>query len=192
MRGRVIIDAPIRPNMIRIGFGQIGIFDERRSRAVWHVDGTVIFRGQAAIGHGTKLSVGGVLTLGHGLNISAETEIVCTTRITLGEDVLIAWDCLLMDSDLHTIYDRGDGSLLNANAPISIGNHVWIGARSVILKDITIANGVVVAANSGVYGSVDETNCIIGGAPARVLRHNIRWDHGNPIDAPTGMNLKRD
>jgi acetyltransferase-like isoleucine patch superfamily enzyme len=53
---------------------------------------------------------------------------------------------------------------------VSIGDDVWIGAGSCILPGVTIGNGAVIAANSVVTCNV-ESNAIVAGSPARVLRY---------------------
>lgn len=54
-----------------------------------------------------------------------------------------------------------------------IGDHVYLGAGSKILGDITIGDEVVVGANAVVIHSV-ESNTIVAGVPARVIRTGIQ------------------
>ena len=56
---------------------------------------------------------------------------------------------------------------------ISIGNNCFIGANSVILLGVTLADNIVVAAGSVVTKSFFENNIIIGGNPAKKLQHGI-------------------
>lgn len=53
-------------------------------------------------------------------------------------------------------------------APV-IGNDVWIGINSVIMRGVTIGDGAVVAANSVVTRDVSPY-AIVGGSPARLIR----------------------
>ena len=53
--------------------------------------------------------------------------------------------------------------------PVTIGNHVWIGAGSVIMPGVTLGDYCIVAANSYVNRSFDHFT-IVGGSPAKVLR----------------------
>src|SRR5512140_3718511 len=87
----------VRTGVVKIGFGEVGIFDRCNSRTIWQVPGHVEFAGKAAIGHGSKISVVGKLNVGNGLIITAESAIVAHRLVVIGEDVLISWDVLIMD-----------------------------------------------------------------------------------------------
>lgn len=52
---------------------------------------------------------------------------------------------------------------------IAIGSNCFIGARSVIMYGVTIADNVIVAAGSVVVKSIPESNVIVAGNPARVI-----------------------
>ncbi len=54
-------------------------------------------------------------------------------------------------------------------APITIEDHVLIGARSVILKGVTIGRGSVIGAGSVVVKSIPP-RCIAAGNPCRVIK----------------------
>jgi acetyltransferase-like isoleucine patch superfamily enzyme len=54
-------------------------------------------------------------------------------------------------------------------APIRIGSNVWRGDKVTVLKGVTIADDVIVAANSVVTKDVPP-RVMVAGAPARVIR----------------------
>ena len=56
-----------------------------------------------------------------------------------------------------------------SQAPVMIGNNVWIGARAMILAGSRIGDHAVIAANSVVNGDVPARS-VAAGAPARVVR----------------------
>lgn len=172
--GSIEIDAPIECGLIRIGFGDVGIFDQHRSRSIWEVSGKVIFKGITRIGHGSKISVAGTLTLGSDFTITAESQIVCQQEIVFGNDVLISWDNLFLDSDFHKI--KINNSIINSPKAIIVGNHVWVGCRCTILKGTQIGSDIVVAANSTITGVFNESNTIIGGNPAQILKRGVTWE----------------
>lgn len=173
LSGRVTL-ADCRTGAVKIGFGDVGIFDRQRSRTIWQVSGRVAFMGTADIGHGSRISVTGELVLGDRLIIAAESAIVAQNSIHIGSGVLVSWDVLIIDTDAHRIYDVA-GHLVNQPMPIRIGNSVWLGCRALVLKGVEIADGVVVAAASTVARAVTTPNAVVGGNPARVVRENVRW-----------------
>lgn len=174
--GQVLIDHPARPGLIKIGFGHVGIFDKIKSRCIWEVSGTVIFKGEANIGHGSKISVGGILVLGGGFNITAESSILASNYIQFGSNCLLSWDILVMDTDFHKIIDKS-GSVLNHSDAIVIGDKVWVGCRCLILKGAVIPNGCVIGANSFLSKKLENENTIYGGNPIRILNNQeICWE----------------
>jgi maltose O-acetyltransferase len=52
---------------------------------------------------------------------------------------------------------------------VKIGNQCWIGAKAVILKDVELGDGCVVAAGAIVTKSFP-ANSVVAGVPARLLR----------------------
>lgn len=56
--------------------------------------------------------------------------------------------------------------------PISIGNDVWIGARSIIMDGISIGHGAVIAANSVVTKDVPPY-AVVGGVPAKIIKYRF-------------------
>lgn len=161
---------------IKIGFGEVSIFDEKKSRSIWRVEGKVIFNGTAQIGHGSKIAVNkkGTLEFGNEFVISAESSIICREKITFGNNVLLSWETLIMDSDFHSIVD-GQEIRLNNDEKIEIGDRVWIGCRCTILKGAKIPDSSIVGAGTTVSKKFFDENTIIGGNTARILKTNINW-----------------
>ncbi|WP_298397547.1 acyltransferase [Flavobacterium sp.] len=176
LKGKITIDSPISSGMIKIGFGDVGIFDDRRSRSILDINGSLIFKGSANIGHGSKISVSekGTLTLGDNFTITAESSIVAHLNIEFGKDCLLSWDTLIMDTDLHKIHNEL-GERINEEQPIKIGNNVWIGCRNLVLKGAVIPDNAVLGANSVVSKKLEVENAIYVGNPVRCVKENINW-----------------
>ncbi|HEK19782.1 acyltransferase [Mucilaginibacter sp.] len=176
MKGRVIINGPIRTALVQIGYGKIGIADFKRSRAIWEVHGDVIFNGRAFIMHGCKLNVskGAQLIFGNDFNMSTECAIVAAKKIEIGNHSGISWESLVMDTDFHHIADE-TGTVFNHPKEIIIGDNVWVACKCTILKGAVIPNGCVVAANSMITKPLAGENNIFGGNPLRVLKSGISW-----------------
>lgn len=104
MNGSVEIDSPIKFNMIRIGFHENPIFDQKNTYAVWNNEGKVSFSGNAYLGNGSCIANFGALKLGNNFQMSGNSSIVCKSDISFGNDVLIGWNCTFIDGDAHKIY----------------------------------------------------------------------------------------
>lgn len=127
--------------------------------------GGSIITGNCQFYSGVRLEIGknGQLIIGNGTYLNRNTQIVCEDRVSLGKNCKIAWDVIIMDSDLHPI----DSAPL-VNKPVRIEDEVWIGCRSIILKGVTIGKGAVIAAGSVVTKNVPPYT-IWGGAPAKMI-----------------------
>lgn len=176
LHGKIMLPEKVNTAMIKIGFGDVGHYDRKRSRSIWQVSGTVAFGGKASIGHGSKLSVRGNLTLGADFNMTAESTIVCAHQISFGNDCLLSWDILIMDTDEHPIINQ-DGIRTNPDKPILVGNHVWIGCKCTLLKGTEIPNNAIVAAGTLLTSAFSGENQVIGGNPPAVLKSDVRWEH---------------
>lgn len=177
LKGKLKIESsPIKTGMIRIGVDAVGIFDNKRSRAIWEVRGNIIFKGRAFFGNGSKISVmdSGKLILGDNFYISGESAIVCKKHIEFDRNVLLSWDILVMDTDFHKILDS-EGKEQSPDGEIFIGENVWIGCRSLVLKHSHIPEGCVIGASSRVSRKFSEKNSLIMGNPAKIVKSDISW-----------------
>lgn len=102
-----------------------------------------------------------------------DSLIQCACRITIGDDCAIAEDALIQDTDFHPMLDE-EGNERPFTKPITIGNHVWICAKAIILKGVTIGDGAIIAAGAVITKDVP-ANSLVGGNPAHVIRQNIKW-----------------
>ena len=59
----------------------------------------------------------------------------------------------------------------NPENPIKIGNDCWIGQNSVILPEVELGPHTIVGAGSVVTKSFPEGYCVIGGNPAKLIKH---------------------
>jgi acetyltransferase-like isoleucine patch superfamily enzyme len=114
------------------------------------------------------------LRIGAFSTIGARTCINATEEVVIGDHCLIAWDCDIMDTDFHYLYELDDELPSRNSAPVHIGNNVWIGTRCIILKGVTIGDNSVIAAGSVVTRDVPG-NTLAGGNPAKVLRQIRGW-----------------
>lgn len=106
------------------------------------------------------------LTIENNVFINYGTEISLVKEVFIGAYSMVSIDCLIYDTDWH----RMDG--LESDVPVEptrIGRGVWLGARVMVLKGVTIGDNTVVAANSVVTNDLP-ANILAGGSPARIIR----------------------
>ena len=178
LKGKIIIEDIVYFKQIEIGFNDVGIFDYNYSRTIWDVSGIVIFKGRARIGHGSKIAVGenGTLVIGKNFTIVSESTIIAFNKISFGDDCLLSWDILVMDTDMHEIKNEF-GNVINSNKEISIGHHVWIGCRSLILKGSVVPDNCVIGANSHLFKPLSDSSCVYVGNPSKIAVKNIYWQN---------------
>ncbi len=146
-------------------------------RTIWDVSGNVVFYGRAWIGHGSRIVVAhnGNLTFGTNFASSADMSLVCYKKITFGANVLVSWNTLLMDTDFHPVSKDNNFENRECDKDISIGDHVWIGCRSTILKGVTIGNDNIIAAGCLVTKSFLQTHLLIAGNPGVIKKTGVYW-----------------
>lgn len=110
-----------------------------------------------------------ILSIGACCSLGDRTQIHCCERVSIGDHVLISWDCNILENNFHTTTDGGIQS-----APIVIGDRVWIGCRAIILAGVTIGEGSIVAAGSVVTRDVPP-GTLVAGNPAKVIRETGPW-----------------
>ncbi len=136
----------------------------------------------------SNIRIGGYVSFGPGAEIYAEQspegieigDHVCFNSnvminadkgrgIKIGADVLVGPNVVFRPADHRfarrdvLIREQGDKA-----GRILVEEDVWIGANAVILKDVTIKKGAVVAAGAVVVRDVEEYD-IVGGVPARPI-----------------------
>jgi acetyltransferase-like isoleucine patch superfamily enzyme len=124
----------------------------------------------------------GKITIGKNVFIGGGTLLDCAESITVEDDVLISYQCIIQDSDNHnsrySLRKNDTADWLNnhhhnwkivPSKPVKISRGAWIGAGVYILKGVTIGEGVIVGAASVVTKDIPSWT-IVAGNPARVIR----------------------
>ena len=178
-KGTLKFKRPLRFGLIRLGFCGVALSSFHQWN-VWNVHGWIDVLGYADFGVGTRLYVGpsGHLTIGDQMLITAQSELICCHRIIIGNNVLVSWDVLIMDTDSHPIRKINE-EIINRDKPIIIGNNAWIGCRAVILKGTMIGNDSVVAVGTLAHRSYRQEKALIGGFPGEIIMSDIVWKREN-------------
>ena len=100
-----------------------------------------------------------------GANVTFDT--INHKLFEIGSHVTITMNTVLLT---HYLKPHEDGNLSWHVGNLKIGNHVFIGANTVIARPVTIGNNVVIAAGSVVTHDIPDI-CLVGGVPAKVIRY---------------------
>jgi acetyltransferase-like isoleucine patch superfamily enzyme len=110
-----------------------------------------------------------IVTIGERTSINNGTSICAHRSVQIGNNCGIGNYCLIMDTDFHEIGDH-TRTHIPEPSPVTVGDNVWIAARSIVTKGVTIGEGAVVCAGSVVATNVAPYT-MVGGVPARLIRH---------------------
>ena len=127
---------------------------------------------------------------GAGTGVQRGCRFLNGRKVELGERNVINFGCLF-DGRIHRISTGSDVSIgpeasiltlghdpqspnfENCGGDVTIGDHVWIGYRAIIMPGVTIGEGSVVAAGAVVTGDVTPYT-IVAGVPARQVGERAR------------------
>ncbi|HVT65132.1 MAG TPA: acyltransferase [Mycobacteriales bacterium] len=109
----------------------------------------------------------GKLRIGDRVFLNNGVFLACCKEITIGNDIAIANDVYITDSDSHGVEGRPV-----REAPVVIKDGAWIGARAIILPGVTIGSRALVAAGAVVTKDVPD-DTLVGGNPAKIIRQLV-------------------
>ena len=114
---------------------------------------------------------GAKVVIGDDVGISGAT-IYARERIEIGSHTRIGANVKILDNDFHPVDPalRLEASNQNMGVrPVIIGENVFIGCNSIILKGVTIGDNTTIGAGSVVSGNIP-ANCVAAGNPAKVIK----------------------
>jgi maltose O-acetyltransferase len=114
----------------------------------------------------------GRIEIGNHTFINYGSSIAARASVKIGHDCHLGHYTFVMDNDQHGVVRRLE---LPRSYPVVIEDHVWIGAKVVILAGVRIGSRAVIGAGSIVTKDVPP-RCVAAGNPARVLRHLTELD----------------
>lgn len=114
------------------------------------------------------------LEIGNNFSVAPNLKMSVTNKIVIGDDNMWSYQEVVMDSDMHKIYNMNDVQI-NEPGKIEFGDRVWLGARCTVLKDISIASDTVIGSSSMVYKSLEQPNAVYAGSPAKLIKSGIKW-----------------
>lgn len=97
-------------------------------------------------------------------------------KLHIGDDCMLSSNIVLRCGESpHLIFDAATGAYLDTSEGVFIGNHVWIGERVYITKNVTIPNECIVAACSVVTKRFDVPHSVLAGNPAKIAKRGVKW-----------------
>lgn len=104
------------------------------------------------------------IIIGNHVGISGG-NIVSASKIEIGNYTMIGSNCVIIDTDFHPLTSKGRRYIQNKGktSPIKIGEHVFVGTRSTILRGVSIGNNSVIGAGSVVRINVPANSIFVDG-----------------------------
>lgn len=123
-----------------------------------------------------------LVQIGKFSSIGDRTQIHCGKQVRIGDYVLISWDVNIIEYDYHA---PGGGP--PKPRPIIIEDEVWIGARCIISKGVTIGKGAIIGAGSVVVKDIPPYT-LAAGNPAKAIKSVKSWrgSSGEEAHQPCG------
>lgn len=142
-----------------------------RGNALWSSEGGC----RISYGSTVEILSGGVLD-SRFFTMNSGSVLIAAKKIQLGHDVMIGRGVVIYDSDHHTVRDSR-GELRNPDAPVTIGDHVWLSTHVTVLKGTSIGAGSMAAAGTTVRGRVPANTLCAG---SRLLPDYGSWSREHP------------
>lgn len=150
----------------------IGVSKLKKSKAETYIrmgrDSVWYLRRGGALTYECTLEIheNAVLDTGY-FTMNARGTMVVDKKVTLGEDVMMARNVIIYDSDFHQILDYEERQT-NPPQEVIIGDRVWLGAGVTVLKGARIASHSVVGAGVLVTKNNSHENTV-------GMKHPANW-----------------
>ena len=180
MKSKLVIDAPLKYCMIRLGFLG-GHMYPNNGIAFTLQGGTIVFKGKCQIGNNSFIVQGPCSTVVFGDDFLASTslKIISFKGIEFGSHTRIGWDCIFMDTNFHPLYDMEKKKFKRAYGSIKIGDYNWFGTQCKVMHSVDTPERCIFGMGSIVTrGCKFESYCVHGGSPLKVLSRNVMRVYG--------------
>lgn len=109
------------------------------------------------------------MTIGENTHIFSNIITSEPYLISIGKNCTISTDVSFITHDASIGVFLGRQNQSDICGRIHIGDNCFIGNRAIIMYGVSIPHDTIVAAGSVVTKSIEESGCIIGGNPAKVI-----------------------
>lgn len=144
--------------------------------------------GESVIIHkGANISINAdaCISIGDDVFFNHNAFIACSNKITIGSHVSVGWNCQIVDSDFHSMYDMDMDQILSPLGSVEIGNYVWIGNHTFISKNAIIPSDSILSSNSLLnkdFSMVKTRGNLFVGMPAKLKRTGLHRIFNLDID----------
>lgn len=121
---------------------------------------SITARAELVCNPGARLEIGERTYINYGTSIDAHE------LVKIGKYCRIGTYCNIADNDFHGIEDRMS---IPPSAPVILEDNVWLGAKVIVLKGVTIGHDSVIGAGSVVTKDIPPRSVAVG-MPAKVVR----------------------
>ena len=176
LHGHINIDYDnIRFGIIRLGQNMVSIYPNNGVKL--EINGSITFKGRCSIGNNSFLSVGknGHAIFGDNFIATTSLKLVAYNKIESQKNVLIGWNCMICDTDFHATINTQTHEIYPKQAPIILGDNVWVANNCTINKGCVLPPYTIVASHSLVnkdYSSIPPY-CLLAGTPVKLKKENI-------------------
>jgi len=119
-----------------------------------------------------------LIEIGNNVFIGDGSIITTVVPVKIGNNVMFGPEVMLIGGDHKTTVIGQPMSLvkeLGLNIPITIEDDAWLGARTIVLKGVTIGEGAVVGAGSLVSKNILPYSVNVG-QPAKLVRCRFNYE----------------
>lgn len=128
----------------------------------------LIINGKPTIFEPEKISVGKNVTINNGAQLSPRGKIILSDYVTISRGAQITSGEL----DMNCWTDERYKEHIHTQGDVFLGEGTWLCVNSIVLPGVKITGkGVVVAAGAVVTKSFHEDYVVLGGVPAKVVKH---------------------
>lgn len=173
-RGQLILHQPYRKSVFLGDCGSPGL-QEMKGCIYMSKDSKLIFQGFTVISQGSVLRVdnNSTIVLGNDFYCNKNCFLRSSSLIKFGKNCSLGWNVQINNNDGHEI--THDGHVSPQIGDVIIGDYVWLTSNTIINKNISIADGCIIAQGAVVVKSIEQPKSLAGGIPAKIIQSNINW-----------------
>lgn len=179
LSGKVICPGKIKKGMVRINIQNCFYAGPENGSGQTEIcnQGTIIFRGEARFGCGSKFVVSPNATIDFGAHVWCNHNCLfnCFKKITIGEKTRMAHRVQIMDTNFHYNANLTTRKVSNYLGTIEIAEKCWLANSCTIMKGTKLSKQTIIASHSLVNKDFShlDAGSFIGGMPAKFITNNI-------------------